>query len=109
MKTRLVILALTVVAMVLSACGSSGSAQPTPSASTQTLPSIVSASGKVLPARWAALSFRSGGLITKVNVELGDPVKAGDVIAQLDASDAQLAVLAAEAALAAAQAQFIKP
>ena len=84
------------------------SATPTPDASTSTqpLPAVVSASGKVLPRQWANLSFRTGGPIVELKAQSGETVKAGAVLARLDAVDAKLAVAQAEAALAVAQAQL---
>lgn len=49
------------------------------------------------------LGFRVGGKIASRNVELGDSVKAGQVLAQLDPQDLKLGQDAARAALAAAQ------
>ena len=49
------------------------------------------------------LGFRVGGKIARRNVDLGDSVKAGQVLAQLDPQDARLGQDAARAALAAAQ------
>ena len=92
---------------LLAACdGSTSGVQPTPSAAAQTLPAVISASGKVLPARWANLSFQAGGRIVSINVQIGDVVKSGDVLAQLEDTDALLAVAQAEAALTLAQAQL---
>jgi len=99
-------LILSILAVVLTACGSTATPTPTSSASTQPLPAVVSASGKVLPEQWVNLSFRAGGPIVKLNVQSGDTVKAGDVIARLDDVDAKLAVAQAEAAVAVAQAQL---
>jgi multidrug resistance efflux pump len=70
------------------------------------VPAVVSASGKVLPVRWATLSFQSGGQVTAVKAQVGDSATAGDVLAQLDDADGRLAVAQAEAALASAQAQL---
>jgi multidrug efflux pump subunit AcrA (membrane-fusion protein) len=105
MKKIILILSV-LLAAVLTAC--SGAPTPTPdaSASTQPLPAVVSASGKVLPEQWANLSFRAGGPIVELKVQSGDTVKANDVIARLDDVDARLAVAQAEAALAMAQAQL---
>jgi membrane fusion protein (multidrug efflux system) len=50
------------------------------------------------------VSARIGGQVLKVDVEENQVVKAGDVIAELDPSDYQVAVEKAEAALASAQA-----
>lgn len=52
------------------------------------------------------LGFRVGGKLLKRSVELGDSVKAGQLLAQLDAADLQLGQEAAQAALRAAQANF---
>jgi len=50
------------------------------------------------------VSARINGQVLKVDVEEGQPVHAGDLIAELDPSDYQVAVENAEAALASAQA-----
>lgn len=52
------------------------------------------------------LSFRIGGKIAQRKVNLGDSVKAGQVLAQLDPQDMKLSQDAARAALAAAQVNF---
>ncbi len=49
------------------------------------------------------LGFRIGGKIARRNVDVGDSVKAGQVLAQLDPQDTRLGQDAARAALAAAQ------
>lgn len=51
------------------------------------------------------LGFRVGGKIVQRQAELGQRVKAGDVLAQLDPKDYQLAAEAARAQLAAATTQ----
>ena len=103
---RINILTLIVSAMLLSACGQSSSAQPTSSAPVEVMPAVVSASGKLVPAHWAGLSFQASGRVTVLDAQAGDEVKTGDVLAQLDDTDARLAVAQAEAALAVAQAQL---
>ncbi|MFM8901469.1 MAG: efflux RND transporter periplasmic adaptor subunit [Burkholderiales bacterium] len=50
------------------------------------------------------LSFRVGGKLIKRQVDLGDAVKAGQVLAQLDSQDLKLAQDSARAQMAAAQA-----
>ncbi|MEF7614105.1 efflux RND transporter periplasmic adaptor subunit [Aquincola sp. MAHUQ-54] len=52
------------------------------------------------------LSFRVGGKITRRHVDLGDTVKAGQVLAQLDPQDLRLGETAAQAAVRAAQVNF---
>lgn len=52
------------------------------------------------------LGFRVGGKIVKRNVDLGDSVKAGQVLAQLDPQDLRLSRDSARAALASAQSSY---
>ena len=104
MKKNLFVLVMLVVG--LAACSSTPQSTPTPAASTASVPAMVSASGKVLPSRWANMSFQVGGQLLDLNVEAGDALKAGDIIARLDDADAKLAVAQADAALAIAQAQL---
>ncbi|MCP8968094.1 efflux RND transporter periplasmic adaptor subunit [Ectobacillus ponti] len=52
------------------------------------------------------LNFEVSGTVKKVNVQLGQAVKAGDVLAELDGTDLQLAVTQAENALSKAQANY---
>lgn len=58
------------------------------------------------PAREALLSFKAGGRISRVLVELGSPVRAGAVLASLDGIDLENQVRAARAALAVAEANY---
>jgi HlyD family secretion protein len=106
MKKINFVISLCVWIVVLAACSSTTQATPTPVASAQKVAAVVSASGKVLPARWANLSFRAGGPIVDLKVQTGETVKAGGLIAQLDEVDAKLAAAQSEAALALAQAQL---
>lgn len=62
-------------------------------------------SGEVKARLESQLSFRVPGKLLTRPVNLGDAVKAGQVLAQLDPTDLSLAQQAASAALAAAQAQ----
>lgn len=59
-------------------------------------------SGEVRPRVESRLGFRVAGKLTKRHVELGQRVKAGQVLAQLDPQDYQLAADAAQAQLGAA-------
>jgi len=54
------------------------------------------------------LSFRVGGKITHVNIDLGDYVKAGKEIASLDAADYKMRVQQQEAELARVEAALIE-
>lgn len=59
--------------------------------------------GEVRARTESRLGFRVGGKIVRRNVDLGDTVKAGQVLAQLDPQDLRLGQDAARAALSAAQ------
>ncbi len=51
-------------------------------------------------------SFRSGGRVTAINVETGDRIAKGEIIAELDQTAAQASLDAAKASVTAAQAQL---
>ena len=70
------------------------------------IPRVVSATGVVVPARWAALSFQTGGRLEEITVEVGDEVKKGRLLARLDATTPERQVAQAEAGLAMARAQL---
>ena len=102
-STGVIILGLVVL---LTACSTVPSeATPAPDGGPVSLPAVVSASGKVTPARWATLSLPVGGTIADVKVHAGDQVEVNDVLVQLSDADARLQVAQAEAALAVAEAQ----
>ncbi|MGC8779925.1 MAG: HlyD family secretion protein, partial [Anaerolineae bacterium] len=67
---------------------------------------VVSASGTVLPERQTNLAFQTGGVIVKVAVQVGDLVQAGQVLAQLDTADLELALRQAQVGLRQAEAQL---
>lgn len=93
-----------------------GAPTPTRNASLSTTPeapSVVSAEGKIVPARDATLAFRMAGRVEKISVKEGEAVKEGAVLIQLESADvragvaqAQAAVAQAEAVVALAQAQL---
>ena len=62
--------------------------------------------GEVRPRTETSFGFRQGGEIRERDVEVGDLVEVGTVLARLDAEDAQDALRKAEANLFAAQAQL---
>lgn len=63
-------------------------------------------SAEVMAQTESRLSFRIGGKIVKRQVNLGDTVKAGQALAQLDPQDLRLAQQSARAGLVAAQVTF---
>ncbi|MDE2312505.1 MAG: biotin/lipoyl-binding protein, partial [Patescibacteria group bacterium] len=68
----------------------------------------VLANGEVQAAQDLKLSFQGSGMIRAVNVRVGDQVKAGQVLARLDAATTAAALDQANAALASAQASYQK-
>lgn len=65
---------------------------------------VLTASGTVQARTQADLAFRVGGKVVRRPVEVGDAVRAGQILAQLDPADLQNQQEAAEAALLGAQA-----
>ncbi|PKO20438.1 MAG: hypothetical protein CVU38_20100 [Chloroflexi bacterium HGW-Chloroflexi-1] len=61
--------------------------------------------GRVVPVRWVALGFPSGGMLTEVNITIGQTVEQGEVLARLDADLLRVAVEAARRAVAAGEAR----
>lgn len=100
-----------VLALVLSACGTTSTPTPIPTIvidGTNNTPKPVSpvssggnvvASAVVVPAQEADLAFVTGGNVAKVNVKVGEKVKAGQVLVELDNIIAQLEVERANRAL----------
>lgn len=76
---------------------------------TGTLIASVSGAGNIYAPQQTNLSFQLSGVpITQVNVNVGDQVKAGDVLAQADDSTLQFALRTAQANLTSAQASLAK-
>jgi len=74
----------------------------------QDLQQTVLTTGQVVSAVNLNLSFQAGGVVDKVNVIVGDKVKAGDVLASLSQTSVQAALTSAQGALAQAQANYQK-
>lgn len=74
--------------------------------SSQTAGGTYEYAGEVKARTESRLSFRVGGKMLKRLVDLGDTVKAGQLLAQLDAQDLRLGQEAARASVAAAQASY---
>jgi len=88
------------------ACGS-GTAEPTAEPiDVQAIqqPNVVSAEAFVVPVQKANLAFETGGRVTEIAVEEGDAIDAGQVIARVDDTSQQAALLQAQAGLVNAQA-----
>ncbi|TAL24885.1 MAG: efflux RND transporter periplasmic adaptor subunit, partial [Aquabacterium sp.] len=65
----------------------------------------LTASGYVVAQRRAAVASKATGRLVQLNVREGSVVKQGDVLARLDSSDVQAAILAAQAGVLQARAQ----
>jgi HlyD family secretion protein len=57
-----------------------------------TISSVVESSGSVSPESEVTLAFDTSGTVSKVNVQVGDQVKPGDVLARLDTTDLELTI-----------------
>jgi len=71
-----------------------------------TLASVVESSGSVIPESAVTLSFETAGTVATVNVQPGDHVKKGDVLAELDTSDLERQVAMQEQAYLIQQASY---
>ena len=106
---------LMVVTLYLSACTATAQQTPIPTVSLdngntanndQTSDvNSVSASAFIVPLKEAELSFANVGRVKAVDVKVGDQVKAGQVLVELDTTLLEAKVREAEANLAAAQVQ----
>lgn len=68
----------------------------------------VLATGTLKPARLVAVGAQASGRITSVKVKLGEAVKAGDLIAEIDSVTQQNDLRTAQAALANVKAQLVE-
>ena len=87
--------------------GTVDAAVATPAAAESDIALGVSASGKVVPARWAQLSVQIGGPIEML-VEEGQFAEAGQIVARLDGAELQHAVHEARAVRALAEADLAR-
>jgi HlyD family secretion protein len=71
-----------------------------------TLLSTVDSSGSVTPESKVTLSFGTSGPVSKVNVQAGDQVKKGDVLAELDTSSLQLQIAQQQQSFLSQQAAY---
>ena len=86
--------------------GSDDPTSITATVSRGTYKSTVSATGTIAPKKDVDLAFTSSGTVTKVEVEPGDVVRQGDVLATIDDTALIAQRVAAQAQLTAARAQL---
>ncbi|NIO70930.1 MAG: HlyD family efflux transporter periplasmic adaptor subunit [Anaerolineae bacterium] len=79
---------------------------PTPVFEAEEFDRVVSATGEVVPTRWAQLSFKIGGLLNELAVQEGDRVEVGYVLARLETDDLERQIEQAQAASAVSQANL---
>jgi multidrug efflux pump subunit AcrA (membrane-fusion protein) len=72
----------------------------------QTVSSTVSATGNVVSQRDLGVNFTGSGVVTAVDVKIGQRVVKGQVLAHLDDRSAQIALQQADAQLASAEGQY---
>jgi macrolide-specific efflux system membrane fusion protein len=69
--------------------------------------SVVLANGVLYPSKLVNVGAQVSGMIDKMNVEVGDDIKAGDLIAQIDNLTQQNALKEAQASLKSINAQYV--
>jgi multidrug efflux pump subunit AcrA (membrane-fusion protein) len=72
----------------------------------ETIVETVVTNGKVEPVEWAAVRAGREGVITQLRAEKGRAVAEGEVLAELDSSEARIALASAEARVTQAQAEL---
>jgi multidrug efflux pump subunit AcrA (membrane-fusion protein) len=113
LKARLPRLAAAAVLPVLAACGAKGPPAPPPlsvdaaAAVRQNLATYLTLDGQIAPLDQSTLAFQQSGTIMKINVNIGDMVHRGQLLATIDPRtlQAQLDQAQAQAAQASASAQ----
>lgn len=71
-----------------------------------TVTQIVSVTGKIVPATSVDLSFERAGRINKIYIDVGDKVKEGEILLELDNSELLAQLQQAEASVAAEEAKL---
>jgi HlyD family secretion protein len=102
---------LTLVATLAAACstaggqtaGASGAAERTATVETGAIEVWIETTGEIAPAAQAALTFDVSGVVGPVNVAVGDRVRSGEVLLQLDSESLDSSLITAQADLLDAQ------
>jgi len=110
-KIVILVTGLILAATLMTGCGSNATPMPTATA-VGTVPvspglmrtDVLSALGIVRPARELQLGFGVGGPVEAVDVQVGEEISAGDLLATLDTTDLEYSVREAEEALALSEA-----
>jgi multidrug efflux pump subunit AcrA (membrane-fusion protein) len=101
------ILCLIVIVLAITSIGSSSASstaeQRTATAKRGVVQSTVSGNGSLEAAQQVELNFGASGEVTEIDVEAGDKVSKGEVLARIDSSSAQASLASAEAQLSEAE------
>ena len=104
---RVIMATMVLLALVLAGCGTRAEPTAAPRAQDDFSP-VVSVTGELVPARWAALSAKAGGRVSGVLVEPGDAVDEGAPLVRLDTTDLGLSLRVAQQEVAAQQAALAR-
>jgi multidrug efflux system membrane fusion protein len=107
-----IVLAVTLATALLAACSGDGNVGEAPRPVLVTRPgggaeaALTAFAGEVRAREESPLSFRVGGNLVRREVDVGDRVKRGDLLAVLDPGDFRLEAQSAQAQVASAQAEL---
>ena len=106
--TKVLLTTLILSLLALSACTGAQEATPTPDdTAPEEFNPLVSATGRVVPVEWAALSLPAAGVVEEVLISDNQAVSVGDVLLRLQGKEQlQAAVAAAQVELTGAQQAF---
>src|SRR5262245_61650514 len=93
--TKILFMLAALTVLVLSACANQSAITQEPARPNAINPEEVVAEGRLKPIHAANLSFQARGLVEEINVQIGDAVQEGDILAQLANADVAMAQLAA--------------
>ncbi|MDO8575133.1 MAG: efflux RND transporter periplasmic adaptor subunit [bacterium] len=99
------IVIILIVVIFLFKGGTSGGVEFATASNMQLIEEI-SAVGKVMPDKTVDLSFDKAGTVSKVYVEVGDKVSAGQILASLDSGEVSASLRGAEADVLAEEAKY---
>ena len=114
-RSRLIVAALAAVALVLGGLiyrdvfvGTKNAASSLNlyTVARRTVTSSVTGTGNLVPMQQANVSFKVSGILTEIDLRVGDRVHAGQVLARVDPTQEQNALASAQANLAMAQANL---
>ena len=92
--------------LAVNASPATSTTTPTATVTRDTVTKTVSASGNLSAKTTIGVDFSgSGGIVTEIDVKVGDTVTAGQVLAKVDDTSARLSLASAKASLLAAKAQ----